>query len=125
MTLFRINRKVLVSIVVFSFVLIISACGGTEDTTSNQNVDSGEKDIQKFKLGHPVAAETVSGITALSFSEGVKEQTDNEIQIDVYEGGQLGSEISMLEQVQSGSLDMASVSLAPLSNFVSELKVLD
>lgn len=60
-----------------------------------------------------------------AFAKYVKEQTKGEITIDLFPLGQLGSERSMVEQVQSGTLDMMDCTTAVLSNFVPQVALFD
>jgi len=62
---------------------------------------------------------------AVIFAEYVKEKTNGEITIDTYPMSQLGGERSMVEQVQGGTLDMADITTAVLSNFVPATGVFD
>lgn len=62
---------------------------------------------------------------AEAFANYVTEKTGGEISIKVFPMGQLGPEMSMAEQVQSGTLDMAAISSAVLLNFVPEAAVID
>lgn len=63
--------------------------------------------------------------SAQLFADYVKEKTNGEITIDVFPMGQLGGERSMVEQVQGGTLDMADITTAVLSNFVPATGVFD
>ncbi len=62
---------------------------------------------------------------AVLFADYVKEKTNGEITIDVFPMGQLGGERSMVEQVQGGTLDMADITTAVVSNFVPATGVFD
>jgi len=61
---------------------------------------------------------------AYKFAELVEQRTDGRIHIDVYHGGQLGDEKSVIEQLQFGAIDFTRVSLSPLSEFDKALNVL-
>lgn len=60
-----------------------------------------------------------------AFAAYVKDKTKGEITIDLFPLGQLGSERSMVEQVQSGTLDMMDCTTAVLSNFVPQIALFD
>ena len=60
-----------------------------------------------------------------AFADYVKAKTNGEITIDVFPMGQLGGERSMVEQVQMGTLDMADITTAVLSNFVPQTALID
>jgi tripartite ATP-independent transporter DctP family solute receptor len=62
---------------------------------------------------------------ALAFAKYVADKTKGEIEVQVFPLGQLGGERSMAEQVQAGTLHMAAVTTAVLSNFVPQLAVFE
>ncbi|MDQ7783980.1 MAG: DctP family TRAP transporter solute-binding subunit [Desulfomonilaceae bacterium] len=82
-------------------------------------------DPMKLKFGHiaPPFHGQSKGIDA--FAEYVKDKTNGAIEIKTFPFGQLGSETSLTEQVQSGTLDMASITTAVLQNYVPEVAVVD
>jgi len=61
---------------------------------------------------------------AYKFAEMVEQKTNGRIHIDVYHGGQLGDEKSVIEQLQFGAIDFTRVSISPLSEFDKSLNVL-
>ena len=77
------------------------------------------------KFGH--IAPQFHGLNAGAnvFADYVREKTDGKIDIKVFPMGQLGSERSMAEQVQSGTLQIASLTTAVLQNFEPQCAVLD
>ncbi|MCG8566040.1 MAG: DctP family TRAP transporter solute-binding subunit [Desulfobacterales bacterium] len=60
-----------------------------------------------------------------AFAAYVKEKTNGKINIATFPSGQLGGERSMAEQVQAGTLPIASITTAVLQNFVKETAILD
>jgi tripartite ATP-independent transporter DctP family solute receptor len=78
-----------------------------------------------IKFGHvapPFHGQSV-GIDA--FAKYVEEKTNGEIVVQTFPMGQLGSERSMAEQVQMGTLEMASITTAVMQNYVPQAAVLD
>lgn len=77
------------------------------------------------KFGH--IAPQFHGLNAGAkiFADHVREKTGGKIDIQVFPMGQLGSERSMAEQVQSGTLQIASLTTAVLQNFEPRCAVLD
>ncbi len=72
--------------------------------------------VAKFgHVGPPPHGQT-KGIDA--FAKYVFDKTNGAIDIKTFPFGQLGNENSLADQVQSGTLEMASVSTAVLSNYV-------
>lgn len=79
----------------------------------------------KVKFGH--ISPTFHGMSAAAdaFADYVREKTGGKIDISTFPIGQLGNERSMAAQVQSGSLQIASITTAVLQNFVPETAILD
>lgn len=77
------------------------------------------------KFGHvaPPFHGQSKGIEA--FAAHVKENTGGRIDVATFPAGQLGGELSLAEQVQAGTLQIAAVSTAVLQNFVPEASVMD
>ncbi|WP_232363787.1 TRAP transporter substrate-binding protein [Desulfogranum japonicum] len=77
------------------------------------------------KFGHvgPTFHGQTKGVDA--FAAYVKEKTEGRIDIATFPGGQLGGERSLAEQVQSGTLQMATISTAVLQNFVPQAAIMD
>ena len=79
----------------------------------------------KIKFGHvaPPFHGQSKGVDA--FAAYVKEKTNGRIDIATFPLGQLGGERSMAEQVQAGTLQMATITTAVLQNFVPQAAMLD
>lgn len=79
----------------------------------------------KIKFGHvaPPFHGQSKGVDA--FAAYVKEKTNGRIDIATFPMGRLGGERSMAEQVQVGTLQMASITTAVLQNFVPQAAMLD
>ena len=70
---------------------------------------------------HPKDYPTTQGL--FKFAELVKQRSGGKIVIDVKYGGQLGKgEKKVVEQVQIGALDMARISISPVTEFVPALE---
>ena len=78
-----------------------------------------------LKFGHvaPPFHGQSKGIDA--FADYVAEKTKGEIEIKTFPFGQLGSERSMAEQVQAGTLEMASITTAVMQNYVPQTAIMD
>ncbi|MFO7984367.1 MAG: TRAP transporter substrate-binding protein DctP [Desulfatiglandaceae bacterium] len=78
-----------------------------------------------IKYGHVAPPFHGQSKGADAFAQYVKEKTDGQIIVSVHPMGQLGSERSMAEQVQMGTLEMASVTTAVMQNYVPQTAVMD
>jgi TRAP-type transport system periplasmic protein len=91
------------------------------------SADSAKKKAStaKVKFGHVAPPFHGQSKGADAFAAYVKEKTKGAIEIQTFPFGQLGSETSMAEQVQSGTLQMASLTTAVLQNFAPQVAVVD
>ncbi|GAB6064640.1 TRAP transporter substrate-binding protein DctP [Deferrisoma palaeochoriense] len=80
---------------------------------------------KEIKLGHVAPPFHGQHQGLLKLAEVVKQETGGEWEVKVFPLGQLGGERSMAEQVQMGTLQMAAITTAVLSNFVPEAAALD
>lgn len=105
------------SILILSLLcaVLLTACGTTTEKSSGSGAGSAEITIRLADI-QPGDYPTVDGDK--KFAELVKEKTNGRINIEVYPGGTLGDENSVVSQVQSGgTVDMTRVSSAALASF--------
>lgn len=95
----------------FLSVIVLTACG-----------DSEEAITLRLAENHPEDYPTTIGDK--KFAELVEEKTDGRYKVDVYAGGQLGDEKSVVEQLQLGSIELTRVNATPLTEFSSDIGVL-
>ena len=82
-----------------------------------------EGDAKTLKLGHSLP-EGHPVHTAMEYMAAlVYYRSEGAIRIEIIPTEQLGSEREMIEQVQSGFLDMCKTSTSPLESFVPEIAV--
>jgi tripartite ATP-independent transporter DctP family solute receptor len=113
-------------------VFILAGCGGGQQSQSNTgqsntpsdggSAQSGQQMVLKLAENQPEDYPTTIGDK--EFARIVNEKTSGRIKIDVYAGGQLGDEKSVIEAVQMGGIDFARVNAQPLSDFDKKLRVL-
>ena len=61
---------------------------------------------------------------ALAFGNLLEEQTGGRVKVAVYSKGELGTEMSVIQQIQFGGIDFARVSLSQLAEYMPALNVL-
>ena len=77
-----------------------------------------------IKFGHVAPTFHGQSVGADHFAKYVMEKTNGEVEVRTYPMGQLGGERSMAEQVQSGTLQLAAITCAVLSNFVPQASLI-
>jgi TRAP-type transport system periplasmic protein len=78
-----------------------------------------------LRLGHPDTPLHPTQTVATKFSELVATKTAGAIRIQVFSGGQLGSEVNLVSGMQTGIVDMAFHTTGFLESFFPRIEVLD
>lgn len=76
---------------------------------------------REFRLGLITPAGHSWNRTALAFAEALKKETNGRLSASVFHSGQLGNESAMMQQLQSGALDMGWIQAAELGSRVSSV----
>ena len=76
---------------------------------------------KEFRLGLITPVGHSWNRAALLFGDMLKKETDGRITITVFHSGQLGNEPAMMQQLQSGALDMGWIQAAELGSRVSSI----
>lgn len=117
------NKKRVISIT-SSLILSISLYTGCGKIDSNvQNEAAAEKQIV-LRLADNQGQDHVTVRADKEFAKIVEQKSNGRIKVEVYAGGQLGDEKSVIDQVQFGAIDMIRVSISTLSEFDNEIRVL-
>ncbi|MFC3041821.1 TRAP transporter substrate-binding protein [Virgibacillus xinjiangensis] len=112
-------RKMMLMVGAVFLLALLAACdGGTDET-------SASGDALTLKYGHSAPAADPGGIFADKVAEELGETTEGALEVEVFPASQLGGEVEMVEQLRSGTIDLAFVTSGALSNFVPEIGVLD
>jgi tripartite ATP-independent transporter DctP family solute receptor len=78
----------------------------------------------RFRLGVPTAPGHVWTLAAEAFAVEFGERTGGEHSIAVFPSSQLGNDAQMLQQLQTGALDMAFMPIAEITNRIPEFGAL-
>ncbi|MDH3421076.1 MAG: TRAP transporter substrate-binding protein [Gammaproteobacteria bacterium] len=79
---------------------------------------------ERFRMGVPTPPSHVWTIEANAYAANFQEQTQGEHSIAVFPAGQLGNDAQMLQQLQTGALDMAFMPIAEITNRIPEFGAL-
>lgn len=84
---------------------------------------SKQQDVVTLRMAHTLDQEHVVHKAMLKMAERMAFYSNGSMKIQIYSGGQLGSERELIELLQIGSLALTKVSAAPLEGFVPVMKV--
>lgn len=106
------------SVLILITLLVFSGC------SSQKTLPKTEADVVTFRLAEVHPSNYPTTLADKEFARLVEEKTDGRIVIKVYDHEQLGTETSVLEQVQFGAIDFARTSISPLSEIAPQFNVL-
>jgi TRAP-type transport system periplasmic protein len=106
------NKKTSVIIILLSLITIVISGG-----------NCFAKDVT-LKFGHLLPESFWMSGGIVKFAEQVDKKTEGSLKIKVFPAAQLGGERTMLEQIQTGTLDMGMISSSITEAFVPETGVL-
>ena len=72
---------------------------------------------QTIRLPHCCADGSHFDVGAEKFAELLAEKTDGQLEVQVFPGGQLGQETEVIQNVQSGTIEMTMIGHDPLAQF--------
>ncbi|MCL1481441.1 MULTISPECIES: TRAP transporter substrate-binding protein [unclassified Marinobacter] len=79
---------------------------------------------KEMRLGLIVPISHAWSVAAKAMGEELKERSDGKFSVSIFPSGQLGSEAQMMQQLQTGALDMAFLTAAELTNHVTDMGAL-
>lgn len=80
---------------------------------------------REFRLGLITPAGHSWNRAALAFGDALKKATDGRLGVTVFHSGQLGNESAMMQQLQSGALDMGWIQAAELGSRVASVAAIN
>ena len=80
-----------------------------------------------FRVGHtsPAAAESDDHVASLALKEFIERESGGEISVRIFPAQQLGNAQQMVEQVNSGALDLVNTAALFLAPFLPELAIVE
>lgn len=91
--------------------LILAGCGSDAET----GVNGGDGETITLRIGFQAPMESSSGETLEAMNDEIIDRTDGRVELDLYPNGELGGEIEVLEQLESGSVEGAVIIAGTLS----------
>lgn len=101
-------RNKLFMLVLLSLLLVLSACGSDDEGEGNTSSSENTEEKITLKLGHVSApGETHMDVASNFFKEEVENNSNGQIEVEIYPSAQLGGERDMLESVANGTVEMS------------------
>ncbi len=120
-------KKLLAVLVSLVFMVAFVGCSGkAEGTESSSSSTTPQQSNEKYVLRMAIVTSQnhTHNKSITQWAEQVKKDTDGRLEIKLLDSGQLGGERDYIESMQLGSIDMAQVSSAIISNFLPDYNVM-
>lgn len=118
------NKKHVISILSCCILSlsIFSGCGNSNSAPKTNNASNAGGSAQTtapitLRLSDNQPDDYVTVRADKKFAQDVETKTNGRIKVQVYSGGQLGDEKSVIEQVQFGAIDAVRIGVGPLAEF--------
>lgn len=109
------KSKLLLSAMMLALTaIVLAACGGGNSSGGSTGNDGEEKIV--LKMANITQANHELSLTLERIGQKLEERTDGRITAKYFPAGQLGNEADMMQQLNTGSLDMGNITTAQLSN---------
>jgi TRAP-type C4-dicarboxylate transport system substrate-binding protein len=119
----------------FLLIGMLAGCGsgkasdaGAPSSGASESSSTGTPtDRRSVQLGHINPAQDTDPYHtfATNFANNVNEAAGSPLEVDIIADAQLGAELSMMEGMQMGTIDMAVITNFTFSSFVPEFSVFD
>lgn len=90
---------------------------------SAASVNTDQIKARTLRLAHGLPTDHPVHLGLVRFAEIVKDRTGGKITVQIFPNGELGDETTTIEQLQSGTLDFAKASAAPIGAFDKDFSV--
>src|SRR5699024_10019036 len=108
---FKLKIRKLYSVVfIIMFCLILIACNNESNEDNGKNSEETSGEIYKIKIGHAGSEQTLMHRGLEVFKESAEEESDGQLEIEIFPNGQLGGDVELQTAVQSGDITMTASS---------------
>lgn len=114
-------KKCVVLAALFVMGLGFTACGNRQQGA--QSAASSQKVRIRISACNSLDHPQTLGLVVMK--EYIESHTNGNVTVDIFPNSQLGAEVESVEQVQNGTLEMATASIGPITTFQSKFAVLD
>lgn len=114
-------KKIMLLSVVLVSLLFVS-CGNKEAQDTSESAKTSEK-VYTFKITHEEYADTVPDLYAKELAKRIEEKSNGRIKFEIFQVGQLGVGVDLIEHLLTGATQMAIVSPGNVATIVPEGQV--
>jgi len=118
-------KKVTVSIlaILLALMVLLTGCSNSEKKSPKSSGNEEQKIV--LKLGTNTAPSHPENKAATKFAEIVKEKTNGQIEIQVYDSAKLGDHKERLEGLRMGTVDMTTTSVGYMATYEKVMTIFE
>ncbi|WP_193064049.1 TRAP transporter substrate-binding protein DctP [Oceanobacillus oncorhynchi] len=111
-------KSILVGLFILLISMVLIAC-----SSGDADGEESSGDEITLRLSETQVNDYPDAVAIYDFADRVAELSNGAITIDVYTGGQLGDEVTTIEQTQTGIIDIGRANAGPISQFADEFGI--
>ncbi len=129
------KKRILALLMACAMILPMIACGSNntaKNDSNNSNSSSGQKEdggdegkVYTIQYAHNQREDSPQGVGVQAFKDKVEELSGGQIKVDIFPNGQLGALRELIENCQSGVIQMTQQPTSMIANFVPEACITD
>ena len=105
------GKMLMVGLCAVILVGLFAACGG------NNGAAPGGSEVMELRLAHNLGEDHPLHVAVVAFAQDVYEGTDGNVNVSIFPNAMLGTDIEVLQQLQTGVIDLTRVGAASLESF--------
>src|SRR5699024_4111234 len=120
------NKRICLIVSMFILSIALVACGDSDaggDGEGNGDGGSGGDTIT-LKFAHAEGQDDVQDLYANKFKEVIEEESDGRFEVDVYTAGTLGTNMDVLQSLQTGAVELAITSPGFSGDIITESQIM-
>ncbi len=117
----RVYRRVFI----LSVMVALVACWAVAPVEADSNVKKNSKGQIIIKAGHHTAKDSFFQVGFEYFGKRLNELSGNKFEMQIYPAAQLGNQTELIQQLQKGSVQMSTSSMADLGNYSPIVNIMD
>lgn len=107
-------KKSFIVVFLVTFLLIVSACGNSDNASGNETAANDEIQEITIKLAHEVAENTSQHEGSLAIKEYIEEASGGKIEVQVYPNGQLFGDQDVYQQLVANNVQITQIDFSKL-----------
>jgi TRAP-type transport system periplasmic protein len=111
------NRISILAVCVLVLTMLLTACGDSSSESAGSNTTGNEGKEYTFKISHIAPKHHIWTPSMEKFKEELETLSEGRMTLEIYTDAVLGNDSELMDQMKAGTLDMAWINTAELTNY--------